>query len=96
MCLRTEFSLSVLVSLIYDSFKGLFFDQLVGEVSYGEDKGVVRLAIPNASLQRTWHVSCRLFLLFVFLTGTSHDHWKQEEERRHLGFVVTGEVLISV
>lgn len=31
-----------------------------------------------------------LFLLFTFLTGTSRDRWKREEERGHLGFVVTG------
>lgn len=77
--------------------KGSYFEQSVGEVSYEEDKGVVRLAIPNASLQHAWHVSCRLFLLFIFLTwSTSRDFWKQEEERGYLGFVVTGEVLVLV
>lgn len=34
-------------------------------------------------------MSWGLFLLFIFLTGTSHDRWKREEERGHLGFVVT-------
>lgn len=56
LCICTEFSLNVLVSLIRGSFKGLH-ELSGGGVSYGEDKGMVRLAIPNASLQHVWHVS---------------------------------------
>lgn len=61
------------------------FEQSVGGVSYGEDKGMVRLAIPNDSLQHTWHVS-----------HTACDPWKWQEEKGHLGLVATVAVLISV
>lgn len=57
---------------------------------------MVQQAIPNASLQHTWHVSFGLFLLFIFLTGTFCDHWQQEGETGHSDFVVDSEVLILV
>lgn len=61
------------------------FEQSVGGVSYGEDKEMVSLAIPNDSSQHTWHVS-----------HSACDPWKWQEEKGHLGLVATVAVLISV